>query len=128
MRLYLAAAPYLLLAATDAVAADMLPLAQGIYVRAGTPCEGASNADTLSYSGGDNGINDQQTSCKINGVKKDGSTFSLKRTCASVRFGGSFDDQVKVKVFDRTSFKIYGRVSLGTQTQTFRFCGPKVQF
>ena len=128
MRLGLTAAIPLVLAATSAVAADMLPLTRGIYVRAGTPCKGASNADTLSYWGGKNGINDQQTSCKINSLKKDGSTFLLTRTCTSGRFGGSFDDQVNVKILNRTKFNIYGRASLGAQTHTYRYCGSKVQF
>jgi hypothetical protein len=128
MRLRAAVGPFLLIVATAACAAGLLPLKNGIYVRAGTPCKGASNADTLSYWGADNGINDQQTSCKINDFSRDGATYLIKRTCTSGRFGGSFNDEVTVTVLDTTSFVIRHRAALGARSDTFRYCGSRVQF
>lgn len=57
MKSGLTVAPLLMLSASAVLAGDMLPLAQGIYVVNGTPCKGASNVDTLSYRGKENGIN-----------------------------------------------------------------------
>jgi hypothetical protein len=123
MKLRSIAAPMLFLAATGAVAPDMLPLAPGIYVTVGTPCPSASNADTLSYWGGRNGINDQQTSCRIDRLMKAGSTYSLQRTWRSLRFGGTFHDRMRITVANRRAFAISGR----GDPRTFRYCGPRVQ-
>jgi hypothetical protein len=128
MKMHVAAGPVLLFAAAGAAAADMLPLARGIYVVVETPCKGASNAETLAYWGGHNGINDQQTGCEIASLSKAGSDYSLKRTCTSRRFGGSFEDKVKVTISDRTTFVIERRTPLGNQVRKFRYCGPEVQF
>ena len=127
MRLHVAAVPVLLLTSASGIAADMLPLVQGIYVEVGTPCKGASDAATMSYWGGNNGINVQQIGCEINTLTREGSSYSLQRTCTSGRFGGSFEDRVKVTIFNRTSFTFHGRASLGMQDRRFRYCGPKVQ-
>jgi hypothetical protein len=124
----LAAAPVFLFATASAIAADLLPLRHGIYVKAGTPCKGASNADTLSYWGGNNGINDQQTGSEIMRLQKVGSTYSLKRKRTSGRFGGSFHDEVKVTILSRTSFVFHPWAVYKLPSQTFRYCGPKVQF
>ena len=48
---------FLLMFAWPAAAGEMLPLKRGIYVDTRAACKGASRADTLSYWGGDNGIN-----------------------------------------------------------------------
>lgn len=128
MKLHFVAIPILLLTSATTAATDMLPLVQGIYVKIGVPCKGASNAATLSYWGGINGINDQQTVCKINGLSKEGATYSLQRTCTSIRYGGSFKDRVKVTVFKSTSFTFNGPAALGTQIGRYRYCGLKVQF
>jgi hypothetical protein len=106
----------------------MLPLRRGIYVEAGIPCNGASSADTLSYWGKDNGINGQQSGCKITAMRRDGRAYSVNRKCTSLRFGGSFNDHVKLTVFNQTSFKLRARGALGTTERMFRDCGPKVQF
>ena len=113
---------------TTAVAADQLPLQRGIYVDVATACKGASNADTLSYWGDRNGINGQQTRCEITNMKRDGSTYSLKRKCTSVRFGESHYDAVKVTVISPTSFAFHPSAEFQLPSRTFRFCGPKVQF
>jgi hypothetical protein len=106
----------------------MLPLTRGIYVDARTPCKGAPNLATLSYWGDDNGINDQQTRCKINTLEKHGSVYSLKRRCTSVRFGGSFDSQVEVTIVNPTAFRIQEPAPSSGEAPTYRYCGPQVQF
>lgn len=123
-----AAAPLLLLSASGAIAADMLPLTHGIYVAVGTPCKDASNVDTLSYWGGDNGINNQRTKCRITKLTKNGSVYSLQRACSDIREGGSFDDRARITVRSRTSFLIHSQSRFATADRHFRYCGPKVQF
>ena len=122
------AAPFLLLSASGAVAADMLPLTRGIYVVVGTPCKDASNVDTKSYWGDNNGINNQTTDCRITRLTKNGSTYSLLRACTDLRQDFSFDDKVEITVRDRTSFLIHGWTRLANDNRAFRYCGPKVQF
>ena len=73
-----------LLAASAAAASDLLPLKRGIYVDASVPCQGASNADTLSYWGGKNGINQSKLGCVIKHLtRKDGLTLSGARASRS---------------------------------------------
>jgi hypothetical protein len=128
MRASVAATPFVLLCASGVLAADMLPLQRGIYVEAGIPCKGASNADTVSYWGDDNGINGTRTGCKIKTLHRDGPVYSLNRKCRQLGFSGSYNDHVKITVLDRTSFKFRARGPFGTTVTTFRYCGPKVQF
>jgi hypothetical protein len=128
MKLGLIAAIPLVLGASGAIAADMLPLTKGIFVVVGTPCKGASNVDTLSYWGGDNGINNQRTKCRITKLTKKGSTYSLQRACTDTREGFSFDDKAEITVRSRTSFVIHGGWRFANDDRSFRYCGPKVQF
>lgn len=122
-----ASAPIFLVIGTGAIAADLLPLQRGIYVEAGTRCKGASNADTLSYWGNRNGINDQQTGCEITNLKRHGSTYLLKRKCSSGRFGSPFLDEVKLTVRSRTSFVFHPSAVHRLPSRSFRYCGPKIQ-
>ena len=121
-------ASLLLLSVSGAVAADMLPLTRGIYVVVGTPCNGASNVDTLSYWGDHNGINNQRTHCRITGLAKNRSTYSLQRACTDLREGFSFADQIKITVRNHKSFAIQGGARFANDDRSFRYCGPKVQF
>jgi len=121
-------ASLLVLSASGAVASDMLPLTKGIYVVVGTPCKGASNVDTLSYWGDRNGINNQRTDCRITGLTKNRSTYSLQRACIDLREGFSFADKAVITVFDRTSFVIHGGSRFANDDRSFRYCGPKVEF
>jgi hypothetical protein len=127
MKCGLTVAPLLMLSASAAIAADMLPLTQGIYVVAGTPCEGASNVDTLSYWGEDNGINDQRTRCRVTKLTRNGSTYSLRRSCTDIRAGFSFDDKAEITIRSRTSFLLHRGSRFASGDRTFRYCGPKVQ-
>jgi hypothetical protein len=128
MKSRLTAASLLLLSASGAVAADILPLTKGIYVVVGAPCKGASNVDTLSYWGDDNGINNQRTRCRITGLTRNGSTYWLQRACTDLREGFSFDDKAEITVRNRTSFVIHGGSRFANLDRSFRYCGPKVQF
>jgi hypothetical protein len=118
----------LLLSASSAVAADMLPLTKGIYVVVGMPCKGASNVGTLSYWGDRNGINNQRTDCWITGLTKNGSTYSLQRACTDLREGFTFADKAEITVRNRTSFVIHGGSRFANDDRSFRNCGPKVEF
>ena len=50
---------------TGVRAADMLPLKQGIYAPANRPCKGASNAEIVSYWGGNSSFGSAQATCTI---------------------------------------------------------------
>ena len=128
MKSSLTAASLLMLSASGAIAADMLPLTKGIYVVAGTPCKGASNVDTLSYWGEDNGINNQSTRCRITRLTKNGSTYSLRRNCTDIRQGFSFDDKAEISIRSQKAFVIHGGSKFANSDRSFRYCGPKVQF
>jgi hypothetical protein len=124
----LAFASTCLIASSTAIAADMLSLRRGIYVVVGTPCKGASNADTMSYWGGDNGLNVAREACRIRKMNRQGSRYTLWRKCQSnVGLGGSFSDRIQVKVVEATSFAISGRLRFPTSELTYRYCGPKVE-
>jgi hypothetical protein len=112
-----------LLAGTAAAAADMLPLKHGIYVDANVACKGASNADTMSYWGKDNGLNVSRIGCRIVRLSKNGSTYTLQRTCRGITGSGTFKDKVAVKMISASSFAL-----IGDRSVTYRYCGRKVQF
>jgi hypothetical protein len=107
-------------AASAGAAADLLPLRQGIFVRAGAPCKGASNADTLSYWGGDNGLNTQQTDCRIMRLSLSGTTYTLERRCQDIRSGSAFTDRTAITIASPARFTL-DRIS-------YRYCGRRVQF
>ena len=50
-------APLALVLLLAAAPGDQLPLTQGIFVIAATPCKGAPNSDIMSYWGGNNALN-----------------------------------------------------------------------
>ena len=127
MKARLASGALLFLSASGAVAADMLPLVRGIFVVAGTPCQGASNADTLSYWGNDNGINASRVECRIFKLRRLGQIYSLRRVCGEVQYGGRFKDEARITIHSRTSFTTHGLWDQGIN-RTYRYCGPKVQF
>jgi hypothetical protein len=114
-----------LVAITAVAIADMLPLAHGIYVRQGIACRGASNIDTLSYWGGDGGLNSQSADCRVTRKDEVGPTYRLAVRCRDIRGGGSFRTVQTLRVESRTAFRLYGE---GKTFQSFRYCGPKVQF
>jgi hypothetical protein len=116
------------LTATSVAAADLLPLKRGIYVDIHVPCKGASNADTLSYWGESNGINESKIACRIKHLSNKGAAYSLQRRCKAIDFEGRFEDSVNVIILDRQTFTISGGHRLGQPDRTLRYCGPKAQF
>jgi hypothetical protein len=116
-------------AASAAAASDMLPLKRGIYVEVGVPCKGASNADTLSYWGNDNGINAAHASCRITALSNKGPRYELGRACRLIQgpYIGHRNDRLRLTIVSRTSFVAHWRGFQPVET-TYRYCGPKVQF
>ena len=116
--LFVAAA---LTAGSAAVAADLLPLATGIYVLARTPCKGAPNSDTMSYWGGDNALNLSQVECKAKKVSWVGKVYTVNQICTEIASGSKFAaETIKITIPNATSFTLDG--------QSYRYCGKKVQF
>jgi hypothetical protein len=111
----------LLLGSSAAVAADMLPLKQGIYVPVGRPCRGASNAEIVNYWGGNSSIGASQAECTIRSVKRKGNVFTLKDRCRDIQSGDEIEGGPTVlKIINAATFRMSGT--------TYRYCGTKVQF
>jgi hypothetical protein len=108
--------------ANGALAADMLPLKRGIYVPAERPCKGASNAEMRRYSGAKSAFSSSHAECTIAKMTRNGNVYTFTDKCAIVR-GGS-DEWVGgptvVTIASPTRFALEG--------ETYRYCGPKVQF
>lgn len=103
------------------LAADMLPLKQGIYVPANRPCKGASNAEMVNYWGGDASFGSSQAECKISKLARKGNVFTIADKCSDIRSGGEIvGGPTVVTIANPTSFTRDG--------QTYRYCGTKVQF
>jgi len=106
---------------TGALAADMLPLKQGIYVPANRPCKGASNAEIVNYWGGKSSFGSAQAECTISKVTRDGNVFTITDKCADIRSGGVIvGGPTVVTIPNATSFTLAG--------EAYRYCGAKVQF
>jgi hypothetical protein len=106
---------------TNALAADMLPLKQGIYVPANRPCKGASNAEIVNYWGGKSSFGSAQAECTISKVARDGNVFTITDKCADIRSGGAIvGGPTVVTIANPTSFTRSG--------EAYRYCGTKVQF
>lgn len=111
---------FLALSPSAAADRDELPLKRGIYVRQGMPCASASNADTLSYWGSDNGINDQQDACVIRSQVAQGSKHSLSQSCRNIRFKhDAYRRDITIDVRHATAFALQG--------DEYRYCRPLPQ-
>jgi hypothetical protein len=110
-----------IVASTSALAADLLPLKNGIYVPANVACKGASNADIVNYWGGKSGIGVAQAECTIKNLSRKGSDYTFTNTCIDLQSGEAIDGgSTTVKIRSSTSFDMDGT--------SYRYCGPKVQF
>lgn len=113
----------MLLAATAvpfaAKAADRLPLAHGIFVATDTPCKGAPNVATLSYWGGNNGLNISQASCTIKHMTRNGPIYTLSRSCSGPQQDDT-EDTVKLAIKNPKTFSLDGI--------SYRWCGMRVEF
>jgi hypothetical protein len=106
---------------TGVLAADMLPLKQGIYVPANRPCKGASNAEILNYWGGKSSFGSAQATCTIDKMTRNGKVFTITDKCVDIRGGGEIaGGPTVVTIASPTSFTLAG--------ETYRHCGTKVQF
>ena len=109
------------LLSSGAIAADMLPLKQGIYVPVGRPCRGASNAEIVNYWGGKSSIGASQGECTIKSLTHKGNVFTLKDQCRDIQGGEMIAGGPTVlTISNSTSFRMSGT--------SYRYCGTKVQF
>lgn len=111
----------LVVASSAAVAADMLPLKQGIYVPLATPCKGAPNSDIVNYWGGKSSIGAAQAECTIKKLTKKGNVFTIVDECKDIQSGDLIEGGASVvKVRSATAFDMAG--------VSYKYCGTKVQF
>ena len=76
-----------LIGSTDAIAADLLPLKNGIYVPKTVACKGASNADIVNYWGGKSGIGVAQAECTIKKISNKGAVYTFSDECRDIQSG-----------------------------------------
>jgi hypothetical protein len=107
--------------ATVAVASNMLPLKQGIYVPSGSACKGASNAEIVNYWGGDSAIGVAQAECRIKKLEIRGNVYTMSDECTDIQSGEVIEGGPTVlAISSPTGFKMAGTL--------YKYCGPKVQF
>lgn len=111
----------LVVLSSGAIAADLLPLKQGIYVPAGRPCKGASNAEIVNYWGGNSGIGVAQAECTIKKLTKKANVYTVTDECRDIQSGDVIvGGPTVLTISNPASFKMYGT--------SYRYCGTKVQF
>ena len=110
-----------IVASTGALAANLLPLRNGIYVPANVACKGASNADMVNYWGGRNGIGVAQATCTIKKVSNKGTVYTFTDECRDIQSGDLIGGgPTVITVNSPTAFEMGGT--------SYRYCGTKVQF
>ncbi len=110
-----------LFVSATALAADMLPLKQGIYVPVGRACKGASNTEIVNYWGGRNSIGASQGQCTIKKLTKAGHVYTLVDTCKDIQSGDIIEGgPTRLTIAGPTAFRMDGTA--------YRWCGTKVQF
>src|SRR4051812_45427890 len=110
-----------LVSATSVLAADMLPLKQGIYVPVARACKGAPNSDIVNYWGGRSSIGAAQAECTIKKLVKNGSAYTVTDECKDIQSGDLIvGGPTMLKISSRTTFQMAG--------VKYRYCGTKVQF
>ncbi|HEY4070219.1 MAG TPA: hypothetical protein VGM04_01515 [Sphingomicrobium sp.] len=111
-----------ILISSNALAADMLPLKNGIYVPTNVACKGASNADIVNYWGGNSGIGVAQAECTILKLSKKGSVYTFTDECRDIQSGDKIEGDAPTVLTIRSpaSFEMAGT--------SYRYCGTKVEF
>ena len=110
-----------IVASSSALAVDLLPLKNGIYVPTNVACKGASNADIVNYWGGKSGIGAAQAECTILKVSHKGSVYTYKDECRDLQSSELIEGgETVITVHSRTAFDMFGT--------SYRYCGTKVQF
>ena len=103
------------------LAADMLPLKQGIYVPVNRPCKGASNAEIVNYWGGNASLGSARVTCTIVKVTQKGNVYTINDKCGDIQGGGEIaGGPTVVTITSPTHFTRTG--------ESYRYCGTKVQF
>nr|WP_314446629.1 hypothetical protein [uncultured Sphingomonas sp.] len=106
---------------SGAIAADLLPLRQGIYVPRTSACRGASNAEMVNYWGGRSSIGSARAECTIRKLTRKGNAYTLHDSCKDLPSGDVIEGgPTVVTVTSPTSFTMSGTA--------YRYCGTKVQF
>ena len=108
-------------ASSSAIAADMLPLDQGIYVPVGRACKGASNAEMVNYWGGKSSIGFAQAECTIGKMTRRGMVFTIHDVCKDIQSGDVIEGGPMVLKINRAKAFEMG----GTH---YRWCGTKPQW
>ena len=108
-------------ASSSALAADLLPLKNGIYVPTNVACTGASIAAIVNYWGDKSGIGVAQAECTIKTVSHKGNVYTYKDECRDLQSGDLIEGgETVVTVRSATAFEMFGT--------SYRYCGTKVQF
>jgi hypothetical protein len=108
-------------ASTGAIAADLLPLKNGIYVPTNVACKGASNADIVNYWGGKSGIGVAQAECTIKAVSHTGDVYTFTDECRDIQSGETIEGgETVLTVHGPGAFEMFGT--------SYRYCGTKVEF
>jgi hypothetical protein len=119
----LVAALFTAAVSTGVLAADMLPLKQGIFVPANRPCKGASNAEMVNYWGGKSSFGSSHAVCTITKLTHQGKVFTITDKCRDARSDAEAEFDGATTVVTITS-----PTSFSKDGETFRYCGTKVQF
>ena len=107
--------------ASGAIAADLLPLKQGIYVPASRSCRGASNAEIVNYWGGKSSIGAAQGECTIKKLSRKGNVFTLTDECRDIQSGDVIvGGPTVITIANPGTFRMSGT--------TYKYCGTRVQF
>ncbi|MES2492801.1 MAG: hypothetical protein V4579_05900 [Pseudomonadota bacterium] len=122
MRLrYRLASLVLVSTSSGVLAADMLPLKNGIYVPVARPCKGASNAEIVNYWGGRSSIGVAQATCTIRSLRRNGTVFTVHDECRDLQSGDVIEGgPTMLKISSPATFRMNGT--------NYRYCGTKVQF
>lgn len=104
---------------SPALATDTLPLTQGRYVRADTPCVEASNATTISYLG-DGGIGFSKLACKVTKMKQtDKNSYIVTQKCLDMQSEGSIEESGSERDLN---IVIKDAKTLTLDTVAYRYC------
>lgn len=89
---------------------DLLPLKNGIFVPAGRPCKGASNADMVNYLGGKSSIGASQATCRIKALRKAGNVYTVTDECTDLQSGNVIPGEpTAITIASPTDFRMNGR-------------------
>ena len=104
-----------------ALAADLLPLKNGIFVPLKSACKGASNAEMVNYWGGKSSIGGSKAECTISKVTNKGNVYTITDKCRDIQGGGEIaGGPTIITIGSATSFTMGGT--------SYKYCGTKVQF